>query len=273
MVKMLEKFLEGKGALITGGASGFGKGFGFAYAKRGADVILVDINEEKLERTTAEIKKETGRTVIPIKCDVAESDQVQSMAKQAFSELDNIFILNNNAGIGVPYGPDLLRLKEKDWDMQFNINLRGQWLVSKYISKRMKKQTFEPLAGKIIHTASIAGMIVDNKIPAYSLCKMGVIGMVKLLAQSLAPKITVNAISPGYHVTGVYNDSEEAMLMTMEDGHVKTPLNRLGTVDDIVQVSLFLASPLSNFITGANIPVDGGIAKAGVPAYYIKTDI
>lgn len=270
---MLEKFLEGKGALITGGASGFGKGFGFAYAKRGADVILVDINEEKLERTTAEIKKETGRTVIPIKCDVAESDQVQSMAKQAFSELDNIFILNNNAGIGVPYGPDLLRLKEKDWDMQFNINLRGQWLVSKYISKRMKKQTFEPLAGKIIHTASISGMIVDNKIPAYSLCKMGVIGMVKLLAQSLAPKITVNAISPGYHVTGVYNDSEEAMLMTMEDGHVKTPLSRLGTVDDIVQVSLFLASPLSNFITGANIPVDGGIAKAGVPAYYIKTDI
>jgi NAD(P)-dependent dehydrogenase (short-subunit alcohol dehydrogenase family) len=270
---MEERFLEGKGALITGGASGFGRGFGFAYAKRGADLILVDIDEDKLEKTTEEIKKETGKTVIPIKCDVSKSDEVQSMAKQAFSELDNIFVLNNNAGIGVPYGPDLLRLKEKDWDQIFNINLRGQWLVSKYVAKKMKKQIFEPLSGKIIHTASIAGMIVDNKIPAYSLCKMGVIGMVRLLAQSLAPKITVNAISPGYHVTGIYNDSEEAMLMTMKDGHVKTPLNRIGTVKDVVQVSVFLASPLSNFITGSNIPVDGGIIEAGVPAYYIKTDI
>lgn len=265
--------LKGKGALITGAASGFGRGFGFEYAKRGADLILVDINDEKLENTAAEIKKETGRSVIPIKCDVAESEQVKAMAKQAFSELDNIFILNNNAGIGVPYGPDLLRLKERDWDKLFSINLRGQWLVSKYVAKRMKKQTIEPLAGKIIHTASISGMIVDNKIPAYSLCKMGVIGMVKLLAQSLAPKITVNAISPGYHVTGVYNDSEDAMLMTMADGHVKTPLDRIGTIDDVVNVSLFLASPLSNFITGANIPVDGGIVEAGVPAYYIKTNI
>jgi len=236
---MEERFLEGKGALITGGASGFGRGFGFAYAKRGADLILVDIDEDKLEKTTEEIKKETGKTVIPIKCDVSKSDEVQSMAKQAFSELDNIFVLNNNAGIGVPYGPDLLRLKEKDWDQIFNINLRGQWLVSKYVAKKMKKQIFEPLSGKIIHTASIAGMIVDNKIPAYSLCKMGVIGMVRLLAQSLAPKITVNAISPGYHATGIYNDSEEAMLMTMKDGHVKTPLNRIGTVKDVVQVSVF----------------------------------
>ncbi|MHA1413585.1 MAG: SDR family NAD(P)-dependent oxidoreductase, partial [Promethearchaeota archaeon] len=148
-----------------------------------------------------------------------------------------------------------------------------QWLVSKFVCKRMKKQDFEPIAGKVIHTASIAGMKVDNKIPAYSIAKAGVIAMVKLLAQSLAPKITVNAISPGYHVTGIYNNSEEAMRMTMEDGHVKTPLNRLGTIEDVVNVSLFLASPLSDFITGHNIPVDGGIAEVGVPAWYIKSDV
>jgi NAD(P)-dependent dehydrogenase (short-subunit alcohol dehydrogenase family) len=270
---MEEKFLEGKGALITGGASGFGRGFGLAYAKKGADIILVDINEELLEETTAKIKKETSKKVIPIKCDVSKSDQVETMAKQAFSELENIYILNNNAGVADPYGPDLLRLKEKYWDRIFNINLKGQWLVSKSICKQMKKQTFEPLSGKVIHTASLSGMKVDNKIPAYSICKIGVIAMVKLLAQSLAPKITVNAISPGYHVTGIYNNSEEAMLMTMQDGHVKTPLNRLGTVEDVVNVSLFLASPLSNFITGTNIPVDGGIFEAGVPPYYFKSDI
>lgn len=270
---MVEKFLEGKGALITGGASGFGRGFAFAYASRGADLVLVDINEQLLEETSKKITEKTRRKVIPIVCDVSKSDQVEAMAKQAFNELDNIYILNNNAGVGDPYGPDLLRLKEKYWDRLFNINLKGQWLVSKSICKGMKKQEFNPISGKVIHTASISGIVVDNKIPAYSICKAGVIAMTKLLAQSLAPKITVNAISPGYHVTGIYNNSEEVMLMTMKDGNVKTPLNRLGTVEDIVNISVFLASPDSDFITGHNFPVDGGIAEVGVPAYYFKSDI
>ncbi|MHA1148015.1 MAG: SDR family NAD(P)-dependent oxidoreductase [Promethearchaeota archaeon] len=270
---MSEKFLEGKGAIITGGASGFGKGFAIAYAERGADLVLVDINEPLLNETCKSIEEKFKNKVIPIVCDVTKSDQVASMAKQVFSEMDNIYLLNNNAGVGDPYGPDLLRLKERDWDRMLNINLKGQWLVSKEIGKKLKRQKFKPISGKIIHTASIAGMIPDNKIPAYSIAKAGIIAMVKLLAQSLAPKVTVNAISPGYHVTGIYNNSEEAMLMTMKDGHVKTPLNRLGTVDDVVNVSIFLASSASNFITGHNFPVDGGIAEAGVPSYYFKSDV
>jgi NAD(P)-dependent dehydrogenase (short-subunit alcohol dehydrogenase family) len=270
---MIEKFLEGKGALITGGASGFGRGFAIEYAKRGADLVLVDIDEEKLQNTASRIQENHGQKVIPIVCDVSDSSQVKSMAKQAFEELDNIYILNNNAGIGDPYGPDLLRLKEKYWDRLININLKGQWLVSKFVAKKMKRQGFKPYAGKIIHTASIAGMKVDEKLPAYSIAKTGVIAMVKLLAQTLAPKITVNAISPGYHVTGIYNDREDVMKMTMEDGHVKTPLNRLGTIDDVVKVSLFLASEQSNFITGHNFPCDGGIAEVGVPAYYFESEI
>jgi NAD(P)-dependent dehydrogenase (short-subunit alcohol dehydrogenase family) len=153
-----------------------------------------------------------------------------------------------------------------------NVNLRGQWLVSKYVCKQMKKQKFEPLSGKAIHTASISGMVVDEKLSAYSISKVGVIAMVQLLAKSLAPKITVNAISPGFHLTGIYKDSEEAMLMTMKDGRVITPLNRLGTVEDVVNVSIFLASPRSNFITGHNFPVDGGIAEVGIAPNYMKTE-
>jgi 3-oxoacyl-[acyl-carrier protein] reductase len=270
---MEDKFLEGKGALITGGASGFGRGVAFAFAERGADLVLVDINEELLNETTKNIAQKTGQKVIPIVCDVSKSEQVEAMAKQAFQELDNVFVLFNNAGVGYPYGLDLLRTKEKDWDRIISINLKGEWLVSKFICKRMKKQTFEPLAGKVIHTASIAGMKVDNKTPVYTITKVGIIAMVQMLAQSLAPKITVNSISPGYHVTGVYDNREDAMRMIMEDGHVKTPLNRIGTVQDVVNVILFLASNLSDFITGHNFPVDGGIIEAGVPAYYIKTDI
>lgn len=267
------KFLEGKGAIITGGASGFGKGVAHAFAERGANLVLVDINNELLEETSKDIENKTRQKVIPIICDVSKSDQVETMAKQAFQELDNIFVLFNNAGVGYPYGADLLRTKEKDWDRILDINLKGQWLVSKSVSKKMKKQTFEPIAGKIIHTASLAGMKVDNKTPVYTISKVGIIAMVQMLAQSLAPKITVNSISPGYHITGIYDNREDAVKMIMDDGHVKTPLNRLGTVEDVVNVLLFLASNLSDFITGHNFPIDGGIAEVGVPAYYIKSDI
>ncbi|TES98383.1 MAG: SDR family oxidoreductase [Promethearchaeota archaeon] len=270
---MNEKFLDGKGVLITGGASGFGKGVASAFAKLGADLVLIDINEERLEEVSKNIEKETNQKVIPIVCDVSKSDQVEAMAKQAFQELDNVFVLFNNAGVGYPYGADLLRTKEKDWDRILNINLKGQWLVSKSVSKKMKKQTFEPIAGKVIHTASIAGMKVDNKTPVYSISKVGIIAMVQMLAQSLAPKITVNSISPGYHITAIYDNREDIVKMIMDEGQVKTPLNRLGTVEDVVNVLLFLASNLSDFITGHNFPIDGGITEVGVPAHYFKSDI
>ena len=270
---MNDKFLEGKGALITGAASGFGRGIAIEYSKRGADLCLVDINEQLLEETSKKIEQEYKQKVLPIVCDVSNSDQVQAMVKQVFSELDNVFVLNNNAGIGDIYGPDLLRIKESIFDNILDVNLKGQWLVAKFICKKMKQQKFEPLAGKVIHTASIAGMVVDEKISAYSISKVGVIAMMQMLARSLAPKITVNAISPGYHVTGIYNNSEDAMKATMDDGHVKTPLNRLGTVEDIANLSVFLASPASDFITGHNFPCDGGIAELGVAAWYFKSDV
>lgn len=267
-----DRFLEGRGVLITGGASGFGKGVAKAYAELGADLALVDINQELLNETSDELKKKFSSKIIPIKCDVSESEQVQVMAKQIFKELDNIFILFNNAGIGNIYGPDLLRIKEDIFDSILNTNLRGQWLVAKYICRKMKRQKFEPLAGKVICTASAAGMVMNPKLCAYSISKAGVLATMQLLAKSLAPRITVNAISPGYHVTGIYK-TYEAMKATMDDGNVETPLNRVGTIDDVVKVMIFLASEKSNFITGHNFPIDGGIAEVGVPAHYLNSDI
>ncbi|TFF94036.1 MAG: SDR family oxidoreductase [Promethearchaeota archaeon] len=268
-----ERFLKGKGCLITGGASGFGRGFGFAYAQRGADLVLVDMNEGLLNETAQKISDKTGQKVIPKVCDVTQPDQVKQTIKDAFSELDNIYILNTNAGIGPNFGKDITRIKEDVFDQIINVNLKGQWLVAKEVSRKMKKQDFEPLAGKIICTASIAGMVVDAGLPIYSISKVGVIAMMQLFARTLAPRVTVNSISPGYHVTGIYDNRLDIMKMTMDEGHVKTPLNRIGTVEDVVNTSLFLASPLSDFMTGHNIPCDGGIAEVGVPPYYFKSDI
>ena len=269
---MVEKFLEGKGALITGGASGFGRGVALDYAKRGADLVLVDINEELLNETCNDIEKETKQRVIPIVCDVSDSTQVSAMGKQAFKELDNIYILFNNAGIGFVYGKSLLRISEDIWDKEININLKGQWLVAKALWRKMSTQKFEPLAGKMINTSSIAGMVADADLPIYSIAKAGVIQMVRILSKTLAPKMTVNAIAPGFHATGVYKNSEDVMTFTMKDGNVKTPLNRLGTVDDVVKLMTFLASPGSDFITGHTFPIDGGIAEVGVPPNKLKTE-
>ena len=154
-----------------------------------------------------------------------------------------------------------------------NVNLKGQWLVARALCRKMKSQKFEPLAGKVICTASLAGINVDPFIPAYSITKIGIIGLMQLLAKTLAPKVAVNAISPGYHATGVYLNSVDDMIVTMKHGNVKTPLNRVGTVEDVVNLVLFLASPSSNFITGHNFVVDGGIAEAGVPPFLTKDNI
>ncbi len=270
---MDEKFLDGKGALITGGASGFGRGVAYAFAERGADLVLVDINKDLLEETCKKIKEKTKRKVIPIVCDVSKSDQVDSMGKQAFQELDNIYVLFNNAGLGTQFGRNILRIKEDDWDKTMNVNLKGQWLVARAICRKMKSQKFEPLAGKVICTASIAGMDVDPFLPAYSITKMGIIGLMQLLAKTLAPKVTVNAISPGFHATGAYLNSVDDMIITMKHGNVKTPLNRVGTIEDVVNLVVFLASPSSNFITGHNFTIDGGIAEVGVPPFLTKDTI
>ncbi|MBD3212923.1 MAG: SDR family oxidoreductase [Candidatus Lokiarchaeota archaeon] len=267
-----KKFLVGKGVLITGAASGFGEGVAEAYAELGADLALVDINGELLNGTTNRLENKYDSNIVPIKCDVSNSQEVQNMAKKVFQKLDNVYILFNNAGIGNIYGPDLLRIKEDIFDSILNTNLRGQWLVAKYICKKMKRQKFDPLAGKVICTASAAGMVMNPKLCAYSISKAGVIAMMQLLAKSLAPRITANAISPGYHVTGIYK-TYEAMKATMDDGNVKTPLNRVGTIEDVVKVMIFLASDKSNFITGHNFPIDGGIAEVGVPAHYLDVDI
>jgi 3-oxoacyl-[acyl-carrier protein] reductase len=265
--------LKEKGAVITGAASGFGKQFALELARRQSDIILVDVQEEKLEEVTQLIKKETSQKVIPIICDVSNSVQVEKMAKDVFNELDNVYILFNNAGISPHYGLNIFRTKEAEYDQIMNINLKGEWLIAKYICKKMKKQKFEPISGKVIFTSSITGVKPNSALPIYSISKAGVIAMTKIFAQDLAPKLTVNSISPGYHVTPIYNNDPDLIKNMIKEGGIKTPLNRLGTIEDVIKVLIFLASPLSNFITGHNFIIDGGIAEAGVPARFIQSDI
>jgi 3-oxoacyl-[acyl-carrier protein] reductase len=262
---MEEKFLKNKGVVITGGASGFGRGVAYALADKGADIALVDINEDLLEETAQKVIDNTGKEVIPIVCDVSKSDQVKAMAKQAKDQLPNVFILFNNAGIGVAYGKNICRVKEADWDHIMDVNLKGQWLVAKSFWRTMKSQEFDngDLSGKMINTSSTAGLILDPNLPAYSITKAAINSLTKLLAKTLAPNISVNSIAPGFHPTGIYMNDEETMKVTMRYGKVKIPLHRLGTVQDVVDLVVFLSSPASDYITGSCIPIDGGIYEVG----------
>ncbi|MFW9902226.1 MAG: SDR family NAD(P)-dependent oxidoreductase [Candidatus Thorarchaeota archaeon] len=270
---MNEKFLEGKGVLITGAATGFGKGVALEYAKRGADLVLVDIKKEQLEDTSKEIKRIYDQKVVPIICDVSKSDQVKEMVKKTWEELDNIFILFNNAGISPHYGLNVFRTKEDEYDLIMQTNLKSQWLVTKALAKKIKRQNFRPLAGKIICNASIAGVKPNSALPVYSISKSGVITLMKIFAHDLAPKVTVNSISPGYHATPIYNSDPDLLKQMLREGSVKTPLDRLGTVEDVVNLMVFLASPASDFITGHNFMIDGGIGDVGIPATFLKSDI
>jgi 3-oxoacyl-[acyl-carrier protein] reductase len=267
VIKIFDKFLEGKGAVITGAASGFGRDIALKYAELGAKLVLNDINEKGLEETVKLVKSKFGTEVLPIKADVSSWDEVDQMRKKAFSSFDNIFVLVNNAGGAVASYKNILARSEEDWHRILDVNLKGQWLMAKAFCRKMKPQKFEPLSGKVINMASIAGVRPEALTPVYSISKAGIIALTRILAEQLAPKMTVNSISPGYHITGLYNNSEQVLKDAMEVGHVKTPLNRLGTVEDVSKVAVFLASPLSDFITGENIVVDGGTIKIGVPAH------
>ncbi|MFW9783344.1 MAG: SDR family NAD(P)-dependent oxidoreductase [Candidatus Heimdallarchaeota archaeon] len=270
---MDHKFLQGKGCLITGGASGFGRAVAYSFAEHGADLVLVDVNEELLEETSHNIKMKTGSKIAPITCDVSDSKQVKQMTNQSFNELENIFILFNNAGIATTYGVDLIKVGEKAWDKTMNINLKGQWLLDKFVCRKMNRQSFEPLRGKVIHTASHYGIALNPLNPLYSLSKAGVIALTKLLAKTVAPYISSNAIAPNHRVTGFYANREDILKQVINDSNEKIPLNRIGTLEDVVDIILFLASSDSDFITGHCFIIDGGTTEVGVHPNILKSKI
>ncbi|MFX0134817.1 MAG: SDR family NAD(P)-dependent oxidoreductase [Candidatus Hodarchaeota archaeon] len=264
MSKDGNKRLNNKIALITGAGSGIGRATSLRFAKEGAKVIVTDINEETAQETVELIKTEIEGKAIAIGCDISNKNDVKSMVKQASDQFTRIDILFNNAGIGTYSLGELTNINLKIWDEVMNVNLRGTWLVSKFIAKEMKKQDIVgELRGKIINNASMAGVIPSTPLGVYSISKAGVIAMTKIFAQELAPfKITVNAICPGFHVTGVYFNDERFIEKALQYWGRSIPLERIGTAEDVANVMFFLASDDSNYLTGQSISCDGGCSVA-----------
>jgi NAD(P)-dependent dehydrogenase (short-subunit alcohol dehydrogenase family) len=250
--------LEGKVALVTGGGRGIGKFIATGLAEAGADLILASRNLSNLEDTARELEKECGISALPLACDLQKPEEIDVMVKAAVERFGRIDILVNNAGFVWP--APTLEFPLKGWDMTFNINIRGVWILTQKVANLMKNQG----GGNIINISSVTGFrgTYEEVQPAvaYNSTKAAINVLTMNLAVKLAPhNIRVNAIAPGYFRTDMmaYIDSPEYQ-KAKDIVLAFIPQRRGGEIDDMKGVAVFLASAASAFMTGAILIVDGG---------------
>ena len=242
--------LKDKTAIITGGARGIGKEIACLFAKEGANICICDVNEEILGEATKELES-LGRQAIGLKVDVTSSSQVEEMVQKVLDKFKKIDILINNAGI--TRDNLLLRMKEVEWDVVLNVNLKGTFNCTKAVSRVMIKQR----SGRIVSIASIIGLTGNAGQSNYAASKGGIISFTKSVAKELASRnININAIAPGFiktDMTAKLSQERQGLLLKM------IPLNRFGETSDVAGAALFLVSEFSNYITGHVVQVDGGM--------------
>lgn len=242
--------LTGKVALITGSAQGIGKAIAMTLAGEGADCVITDVNLDMAEKTAQEIGS-LGCRSIAVRGNVADSEDVAGLVKRSITEMGKIDILVNNAGItrdGL-----LMRMKDEDWDLVLDINLKGAFLCTRAVARPMMKQR----SGRIINIASIVGAMGNAGQANYTASKAGLIGLTKTAAREMASRgITCNAVAPGFIDTAMTQGLSEDV---KESLYAQIPMGRLGTSEDVARAVGFLASDGAAYITGQVIHVNGGM--------------
>jgi len=247
------KPFDGKTIIVTGAARGIGQAIAVAFAKQGGNVAVCDLDAESCGETVGLCEAE-GVTARGYAMDVSKSDQVNAAVKQIHEDFGSIDSLVNNAGItrdGL-----LARMKDEDWDLVLDINLKGTFYCTRAVSAVMMRQR----SGTIVNIASVIGLMGNPGQINYGSSKAGVIGMTKTVARELASRgIRANAVAPGFIQTAMtekLNDKQkEAMLSVI-------PLKAFGTPDDVANVVLFLAGDQSRYVTGQTISICGGMVTA-----------
>jgi len=245
--------LDGKVAIVTGARRGIGNAIALAFAEAGADVVVCDlVAEDGLLATTAEEIRKLGRRSLAIQTDISKKVDVDNMVEGMMSEFGDIDILVNNAGIIIR--APLLELGENDWDKMINIDLKGYYLCSQAVGRRMVEQK----KGSIISIASQLAFRALANMGAYCIAKVGVVMLTRVLARELGKyNIRANAIAPSSVKTETWRPiwSDPEALKQIESN---IPLGRVAEPSDIIGTALFLASDASNYISGHTILVDAG---------------
>ena len=260
--------VSGKKALVTGGGRGIGRGIALALARNGADVAVADLNTEAAASVAAEVG-ELGRRGHALNMDVTDQASVDEAVRNVISEFGDIDILANNAGIiAAPGWEERDSSNEADWDMIYEVNVKGIVRVTEAVSPHMIQRGY----GKIVNIASGAGRQGSADNPPYNASKAAVISYTQSSALELAPhNINVNAICPGLLWTPMWGRIASRTVLWREDlaglspreafekiVKERIPLGREQTPDDIGHLAAFLASDASRNITGQSINVNGG---------------
>jgi NAD(P)-dependent dehydrogenase (short-subunit alcohol dehydrogenase family) len=248
--------LDGKVAIITGGASGIGRATTLTFLREGAKVVIGDMNEASIAETTAIAK--AGDKLASLRGDVSKEQDVAALVDLAVTQFGGVDCIFNNAGVGGAFGP-IGDTTVEEWDFTFAVLVRGVFLGIKHASNRMKAQG---RGGSIINTASVAGIGGGAGPHAYSGAKAAVANLTRAVSVELASSlIRVNAIAPGGIKTPLATGRHEAAWDKMI--HEKQPWPELGMPQHIADAALFLASEESRFITGQVLVVDGGLMAQG----------
>ncbi len=247
------KLLEGKVALVTGGSRGIGKALALAFAEQGALVAFSDLAyDEKAQ----ELEKEIAIKGVKAKgyaSDASKFDDAEELVQKIVADFGRLDILANNAGI--TRDTLLMRMTEQQWDDVIRINLKSAFNLTKAAQKVMLKQR----TGSIINMSSVVGLGGNAGQANYAASKAGMIGFTKSVAQELgARSVRCNAIAPGF----IETDMTAGLPDEVKKGWAeKIPLKRAGTVEDVANVAVFLASDMAGYVTGQVIPVCGGMTK------------
>lgn len=246
------KLLEGKTAIITGGARGIGKALAMRFAAEGANIAFSDLRyDENMEATEKEIQA-LGVKAKGYASNAASLQESEQLAEQVVAEFGRIDILINNAGI--TRDNLLMRMTEQDWDMVMAVNLKSAFNLTKAVQRTMIKQR----GGSIINMSSVVGVNGNAGQSNYSASKAGMIGFTKSIAQELGSRnVRCNAIAPGFIETEMTHKLPQDV---REQWIASIPLRRSGKPEDVADVAVFLASDLSAYVTGQVISVCGGMS-------------
>jgi hypothetical protein len=247
--------LKDRVAIVTGGAKGIGWGIVKVLILEGAKVVIADWDEKAGAQTAEEMRKAGGDAVFVL-CDVSNEEQVKAMVQKTLDQYGRIDILVNDAGIGVY--KTLLDTSSEDWDRCLNVNLKGQFLCSKYVIPHMQAIG----KGSIINISSVHSFQTVNGVAPYCASKGGITALTRNMAIDYGPTIRVNSIAPGWVLTPLIQsifDSYDDPAEQRRQVERRQVMKRIGVPEDVGYAVAFLVSDEASFITGTQLFIDGGL--------------
>lgn len=247
----MQKSLEGRVALVTGGSRGIGRAIALRLAQMGAKVAILYLSHTQEAQETVEAIRKVGSEGLALQGDVASAPAVEACFQKVFTTWGSVDILVNNAGI--IKDSLLVRMDEETWDRVVAVDLRGAYLCSRAALKGMLRKRW----GRIVNIGSVVGIAGNAGQANYAAAKAGLIGLTRSIAKEVASRgITVNYIAPGYITTDIVEDLPQDLKERILQ---RIPVGRFGRPEEIAAVAAFLCTDEASYITGQVIPVDGGL--------------